>query len=86
MAYFSNGTEGMMYEERYCDKCLHSTNEDDEMYGCPVLDLHLFWNYEQNTGHPEKDTELSNAKTFALEMFIEREGIGNKKCKMFSPK
>ena len=23
MGYFSNGTEGMMYEEEYCDKCWH---------------------------------------------------------------
>lgn len=38
MAYFSNGTEGMIYEERYCDRCLHQE-------GCPVWDAHLLYSY-----------------------------------------
>lgn len=37
MAYFSNGTEGQMYEERYCNRCVH---RDDE-YGCPIWNLHF---------------------------------------------
>ncbi|MDR6818453.1 hypothetical protein J2X76_003630 [Neorhizobium sp. 2083] len=38
MAYFSNGTEGMMYEEKFCDRCLHQE-------GCPVWDAHLLYSY-----------------------------------------
>jgi hypothetical protein len=41
MGYFSNGTEGMMYEEMYCQHCIH--NE-----GCPVWGLHFEYNYTKN--------------------------------------
>ena len=37
MAYFSNGTEGDMYEEQWCKRCVHQ-NDD---YGCPIWMLHL---------------------------------------------
>ena len=42
MGYFSNGTEGQMYEERYCSRCVH---RDDE-YGCPIWNLHFVFNGE----------------------------------------
>lgn len=42
MGYFSNGTEEMMYREKYCDRCVHDKNQD-----CPVLLLHLLHNYEE---------------------------------------
>ncbi|TLX12099.1 hypothetical protein [Rhizobium sp. MHM7A] len=38
MGYFPNGTEGMLYEEEYCDRCLHQ----DE---CPVWLAHLLYSY-----------------------------------------
>lgn len=38
MGYFSNGTEGILYEEDYCDRCLHQE-------GCPVWDAHLLYSY-----------------------------------------
>jgi hypothetical protein len=40
MAYFSNGTEGRSYEEKYCERCIH--NE-----GCTVWLAHLLRNYEE---------------------------------------
>jgi len=40
MGYFSNGTEAEMYEEKYCDNCIH--NE-----GCQVWLLHLIHNYDE---------------------------------------
>lgn len=43
MGYFSNGTEGDIYEEKYCNKCVHLL----EQYGCPCLLAHLMWNYEE---------------------------------------
>ena len=40
MGYFSNGIEGMMYEEKYCQKCIHY--ED-----CIIWQLHFDHNYEE---------------------------------------
>ena len=40
MAYFSNGTEGMMYEEEYCSRCVHSQDS------CSVMVLHNLYNYD----------------------------------------
>jgi hypothetical protein len=36
MGHFSNGTEGEMYQEHYCFRCVH-WNDD---HGCPVWFLH----------------------------------------------
>lgn len=40
MGYFSNGTEGMIYEDQYCSKCVHNG-------GCAVWDAHLIFNYQE---------------------------------------
>jgi len=71
MGYFANGTEGARYEAEYCDRCIHRVNRDEE---CPVLFLHLMWNYEQCRDKLKKDT---------LELFIPQEGVFNGKCKMW---
>jgi hypothetical protein len=43
MGYFSNGSEGMRYEDEYCAHCIHGNTED----GCPVWWLHALYNYSQ---------------------------------------
>ena len=75
MAYFSNGTEGEIYQEQYCYRC---QNWNDEK-GCPIMDLHLLWNY---------DAIDEPAKEMALDTFIPRskDGIGNEQCLMFKEK
>lgn len=40
MGYFSNGTEGADYEEKYCNHCVHQLED----YGCPCWNAHYFWN------------------------------------------
>jgi len=44
MAYFSNGTEGMMYQEKYCHNCQYWNDADYERLGyevgCPIWLLH----------------------------------------------
>lgn len=40
MGYFSNGTEGIMYEEQYCERCVHY--ED-----CAILQAHFLYNYDE---------------------------------------
>jgi hypothetical protein len=72
MGYFSNGTEGMLYQEEYCDRCEHDVNED-----CAVWLLHLMHSYE-----------LCNTPNNFLDALIPRnkEGCYNEKCKMFTPR
>ena len=41
MAYFPNGTSGMIYQERWCNRCIHDVNED-----CPVWCFHLLKSYD----------------------------------------
>ncbi len=68
MAYFSNGTEGMSYEEEYCLHCVHFET-------CPILVLHYMWNYDANRDETKKT---------ALNTFIPRNKQGdNEKCLMF---
>jgi len=43
MGYFSNGSEGLMYEDVYCEVCVHQ-NAD---HGCPCWSIHLQYNYEE---------------------------------------
>ena len=39
MGYFSNGTEGEIYQEQFCERCIHG--ED-----CAVLEAHMIYNYD----------------------------------------
>lgn len=68
MGYFSNGTEGMYYQERYCNRCWHDRNQD-----CPIWLAHLTHNYK----------ECNNPESI-LHMLIPRDGIENKECKLFA--
>ena len=74
MGYFSNGTEGEMYEAEYCDRCVHQKVDDG---GCAVMMLHLIHNYD----------ECNKPNSF-LHVLIPREkdGVRNEQCKMFHEK
>lgn len=80
MGYFSNGTEGEIYEEQYCSRCIHGP-ENDSPGMCPIWSLHLLWNYEQNGSDPP-----IQAKKMALDILIPRKGIHNQECSMFVQK
>ncbi len=43
MGYFSNGTEGRIYQERFCDRCIH-----DKEHNCAVWLAHLVHNEANN--------------------------------------
>ena len=85
MGYFSNGSEGAHYEERYCKRCLFGGG------GCAVWSLHMLWNYEQcepkggDVEHRSCQVALAKAKADALAFFIpsERKGLANGLCEMF---
>jgi hypothetical protein len=84
MAYFSNGTEFMIYCEEFCFQCQHFRErvEGAGDWGCPIMDLHFLWNSEAL-----KDDD----KQYALELFIPRERdendllTWNGECVMFLP-
>lgn len=42
MAYFSNGTEGMILDEQ-CAVCIH----EDQDAGCPIALVQMLYNYDQ---------------------------------------
>jgi hypothetical protein len=71
MGYFSNGTEGMDYEDRYCSKCVHHKPDEG---GCAVWLAHMLKNYEECN----KDDSI-------LHILIPRtkDGLGNQLCTMF---
>ncbi len=43
MAYFSNGTEGMLYNEEYCLKCINWDYNEETGESCPIWDAHLMF-------------------------------------------
>lgn len=49
MGYFSNGSEGMDYQEQYCTRCIHDGD-------CSVWDAHMLFNYEEGS---KKDSILN---------------------------
>jgi hypothetical protein len=79
MGYFPNGSAGMDYEAKFCEKCVHYGPKDGP--GCPVFLLHLLWNYDA------VGKSRSKIKEEALNSFIQRtkDGLGNEKCRMFVP-
>jgi len=69
MAYFPNGTSGMIYEEEHCSKCQHYPR-DMEDPPCSILHLHMLYNYDKEM-RPLLDT------------LIPMEGCWAEKCTMF---
>lgn len=71
MGYFPNGTAGMAYAEKYCDQCVHQHPEQ----GCPVMNAHLLWNYE----------DCNNSRS-RLHSMIPRsnDGLTNEQCIFFA--
>lgn len=46
MAYFANGTEGMILDEQCCN-CFYIMDTDKEPKSCPVHFVHLTYNSDQ---------------------------------------
>ena len=72
MGYFSNGTEGDLYFEQWCSRCVHD-NQDEDIF-CPIWNLHLAHNYE----------DCNKADSY-LHVLIPRSGdkCSNERCTMF---
>lgn len=82
MAYFSNGTEGMMYEEKYCSNCINYREYDalGGLKSCPIFDLHYEYSYEQN-----KRTKVGKVLVNILETLIptKKDSPFPDECSMF---
>jgi hypothetical protein len=72
MGYFSNGSEGAIYEETFCKRCVHFGPEEGP--GCVIWMAHLLHNYDECN----KDDSI-------LHLLIPRKGIENGKCNLFLP-
>jgi hypothetical protein len=72
MGYFSNGTEGEMYEEEYCSKCVHAK-------GCAVWHAHMAHNYAECN----KDDSILHLLIPRLKPLPPAPPIFNDKCLMF---
>ncbi len=70
MGYFPNGTSGMMYEEEYCNRCVHQEKP------CAVWNLHMNHNYE----------ECNKKESYLHYLIPRDKDGFNKKCTMFIPK
>ena len=70
MGYFSNGSEGADYEERYCLRCIHRQE-------CAVWEAHFLLNYQEAN---KKDSILH------LLIPRTKNGLGNEQCRMFIEK
>jgi hypothetical protein len=75
MAYFPNGTSGMIYEEQFCWNCVH-WNEG----ACPIMDAHNLYNYDQLG-----DGDGAEALHTILSLLIPetKDGLGAEQCSMF---
>jgi len=79
MGYFANGYDADLYEAKYCTACAHGGDRPGEI--CPVMALHLDWNYEQHTAE-EGDT----IRRQALEALIPTtKEHGNGACALWTP-
>lgn len=81
MGYFSNGTEGMMYEEEFCNNCTNWIERDgSDVKSCPIMDAHFWSNYDQFS-----KSKYSKSLKLVLDTLIPREGAYNGTCSMFTP-
>lgn len=82
MGYFSNGSEGAIYEETFCARCVHYDAEPGMDQPCPIWMMHLLWAYELCNEDPEE-----HPGKMMLDSFIPRReegGLnGNGRCTMF---
>jgi hypothetical protein len=93
MGYWSSGTEGMDWEARWCERCVHQPEEGF----CAVMELHQLWNYDQcaaaNDRYEKKPISdpVSEAKLIALSTLIPEKGYEGpihtwNECRMFHAK
>lgn len=90
MAYFPNGTSGLVYQEKYCDNCWNLRDlNDGRGFGCPIWDWHTLKSYEQIESKSKTRVQNMLAGLYyeSLEHFIPTKDDGfPAECIMFLPK
>lgn len=88
MGYFANGTEGMIFEETWCSRCVHYDEEKGVDKPCPVFMAHFLYAYElcNEEEHPGKvildmliTERVETSKTDGI-------GVPVNECQMFHEK
>lgn len=90
MGYFSNGTEGAMFEEAWCSRCVHSDISGDREIGvdppCPVWMAHTLFAYDlcnsKGEGKQILDMLIPNERPIAADGLPAGPVVG---CAMFHP-
>lgn len=75
MGYFSNGTEGDFYEDKYCSRCVHRNGQDGSS-GCHVMLSHIIHAYKM-CGSEEAGEDILN-----MLIPLGKDGF-NEQCSMF---
>lgn len=75
MGYFSNGTEGSMFKDRYCSRCVHREGPDGKS-GCAVWLAHLLFSYKLCNDKEDEGKQI-------LDLLIPLDGAYNGDCAMF---
>lgn len=92
MGYFANGTEGELFEEAWCARCVHSDHRPGKEFGdrdnppCPVWMAHLLFarglcNAEEHPGKLILDMLIPHRLEQAGDGF----GVPVNECAMFHP-
>lgn len=90
IGYFSNGTEGEIFEEQWCSRCVHSDISGGREIGvdppCPVWMAHSLYSYElcnkdEDPGKVILDMLIDHKIVTASDGF----GLPVNECKMFHP-
>lgn len=73
MGYFSNSTEGSLYQAKWCVRCVH----EDYDNGCTVMQLHFFFQDEMQDAlsHFIPKKKVRNKK---CTMFVNRKKLRKK--------
>lgn len=78
MGYFSNGTEGQIYQDQYCRRCIYYGPPEGP--GCPVWGAHLFYSYEL-CNVPAEESPGKAILDMLIPMSPDR--LSNEQCRMF---
>lgn len=80
MAYFPNGSAGDNFTEHYCMRCVNWRDNGSGTEGCPIIDLHMLWNYDAVGKNADK-TKAAALNHFIPESNPEQDFAGE--CVMF---
>ena len=68
IAYFPNGTAGDLYQEQYCNRCIHDRESD-----CPIWSAHLLFNSGDD----------ANRRVLDFLIPMSEDGLDAAECRMF---